>query len=222
MSTVAKKALRKEIKSSLAELSEDEVARQSLTAQDTILALPQYKEASRISVYLSMPAGEARTDRIVINALDVGKRVFVPFICSTLTLASPESQPKKMKIMNMLELHSVAEFRGLERDPWGIPYLPQENIAQRENAAGGRGLSPSTVSQENVGGLELVVVPGVAFDHEMNRIGHGAGFYDTFLTQFINEGKRPRPFLVGRISMESWDWKVDAVATGEGQLLRPS
>ena len=157
--------------------------------------------------------------------------------------------------MEMLRLHSLQEFEGLERDSWGIPSLSPASLAGRENARGGVGPegrpSPSPSDRREgfeweVGraaegaegenamvdgpGLDLIVVPGVAFDREMARMGHGAGFYDGFLTRLVTEGRCKKPFLVGlclaeqvlepgRILMEEWDWRVDAVATGDGRLL---
>lgn len=31
--------------------------------------------------------------------------------------------------------------------------------------------------------IDLLIMPGVAFDHKMNRIGYGGGFYDRYLKQ---------------------------------------
>ena len=193
MAADAKKDFRKEIKAKLSQLNEDEITAQSAKAQDLVLNLKQYKEAQTLSIYLSMPKSETQTSQIVHDALTQGKKVFVPYI------HQPRTGPK---IIDMLRLASVAEFDGLERDGWGIPSLAADSVDGRENAMGGRGLSsgenpPETEDGEGrkgKGTLDLVVLPGVAFDQGMNRLGHGRGFYDAYLSRFCSDGTR-KPFL---------------------------
>lgn len=193
MATDAKKDFRKDVKAKLSTLSEAEVAEQSRKAQDLVLQLRQYKEARRISVYLSMPKGEAQTDTIVHDALEQGKTVFVPYI---------HRPPVGNKIIDMLRLNSFQEFEALGRDGWGIPSLSSDSVDGRENAMGSTGLStgenpPETEDGEgrkDVGTLDMIVMPGVAFDQGMNRLGHGAGFYDAYLSRFCADGTR-KPFL---------------------------
>ncbi|KAK3678285.1 hypothetical protein LTR78_001580 [Recurvomyces mirabilis] len=223
----AKKALRNDIKARLSHLPEEEVTRQSTTAQNLILSLPQYHEAKTLSIYLSMPLSEVRTDLLVRDALGKGKRVFVPYIHSV------PPPPKETHVGNTRD-----EYEGLGRDGWGIPHLSAAGIEERENGMGGVGTSLGTDGKyggggESGGGLDLIVLPGVAFDSAMSRMGHGAGFYDSYLTRFCADGKRRRPFLVGlclaeqilppgEIMMQEWDWRVDAVAVGDGRLLTSS
>jgi len=235
----AKKALRKDIKQRLATHDDKDVAAQSLKAQQTVLSLPQYKAAKRISIYLSMPTGEAQTNGLVRDALLSGKQVFVPHVHSLPagTGTGGSESAKRKKTMDMLRLRSFEEFENLHRDAWGIPCLSTDSIATRENAMGGFGITGSddtsgTSEAENEvrSGLDMTVVPGVAFDAHMNRTGHGAGFYDSFLSRLCADGKRKKPFLVGfclaeqvlptgRLVMQNWDQKVDAVAVGDGRFL---
>ncbi|KAK0260270.1 hypothetical protein LTR91_012116 [Friedmanniomyces endolithicus] len=232
----AKRALRKAMKARLASLDEADVAAQSRTAQQSILSLPQYQSASRVGIYLSMPMGEARTDLLICDALGNGKRVYVPYIYSH---SKPGMNAGTSKVMDMLRMSSVKEYEGLQRDSWGIPQLPHDGAEGMKNAMGGLGPSkpastnstPETNEDRNEdGGLDLIVVPGVAFDTQMNRMGHGAGFYDRFLTRWCEDGERKKPFLVGlclaeqvlpngQILMQEWDWKVDAIAVGDGRPL---
>lgn len=196
----AKKALRKEIKSRLSSLSEKEIATQSEQAQEVILNLDQYKQAKSLSIYLSMPAAEAQTDLLVRDALRSGKQVFVPFLYApTQEVAVGGGKPRK--VMDLLRLKSESEYDGLSKDAWGIPSLSADGVEDRENAMGGKGLTlagdriTDGVSEGNAGSLDLVVVPAVAFDTHLDRLGHGAGFYDAFLTRFCSQGKRAKPYL---------------------------
>lgn len=119
-----------------------------------------------------MPDGEAQTELLVNDALQAGKSVFVPH------LHKPDPTQKR-KVMEMLRLESL---KGLERDAWGIPTLT--NVEGRENAL------------ESEEGLDVIVMPAVAFDRAGDRLGHGAGFYDRFLERGWGQGSaRRKPFL---------------------------
>lgn len=185
------------MKQKLSGLSEQEVLTQSRLAQNLVLNSPQYKSAKRVGIYLSMPKSEAQTDSLVVDALWTGKQVFVPYIYS---IQRKESQGKRSKVMDMMRIDSMIEYGELEKDSWGIPKLQDEGIEERENAVGGCGLSFKSDGSEvevdaSEGGLDLIVVPAVAFDRNLNRMGHGAGFYDKFLAKHWGDGRRKKPHL---------------------------
>ena len=66
------------------------------------------------------------------------------------------------------------------------------------------------------GGFDLIVVPGVAFDHNGNRLGRGRGYYDRFLSQHLNVRRVGICFdfqLVDEIPTEPFDIRMDEVIT---------
>ena len=71
--------------------------------------------------------------------------------------------------------------------------------------------------------LDLIIVPGLGFDLEKNRIGFGGGFYDTFLTQLRKDGI-DIPFvaicydfqIIEKVPVEGHDVKVDFIVTEKG------
>jgi 5-formyltetrahydrofolate cyclo-ligase len=133
-----------------------------------------------------MPAGEVSTHDIVVHAINQGKTVFVPYIHGS----RQNGSQKPTRIMDMLALHSQEDLESLRRDPWGIPTLDESSVPARENALSGHGVEniltrdDGAPKRSDAAGLDLVLVPGVAFDTENRRLGHGKGFYDRYLQRY--------------------------------------
>lgn len=73
-------------------------------------------------------------------------------------------------------------------------------------------VSAETVPRDKI---DLAVVPGIAFDHDGNRIGYGEGYYDRFLSDFTGYtiGVTYSDFLRDELPTDTWDIPVDAVLT---------
>lgn len=64
------------------------------------------------------------------------------------------------------------------------------------------------------GGYDLIVVPGVAFDRNGNRIGRGRGYYDRFLCKHLNVRRIGVCFdfqLVDEVPTEPNDIRMDKI-----------
>ena len=141
---------------------------------------------------------EVRTRPFVAAALAAGRRLVVPYCVG--------------RELHLFRLDGLEE---LEIGHFGIP----------EPAAGMRHLVPRRVAPA---ALDVVMVPGVAFDRRGGRIGHGKGYYDQLLARV-----RPDAFLAGlafecqlfpTVPMEDHDVFLDAVITEKRQypgLRRP-
>ncbi|HUT90187.1 MAG TPA: 5-formyltetrahydrofolate cyclo-ligase [Thermoguttaceae bacterium] len=105
---------------------------------------------------------EVRTRGFLATALAAGKRVVVPYC-----------------LADHLELFLLECMDELAPGTWGIPE-PKVEL---------RSLADKRV---DAGRLDLVVVPGVAFDRRGHRLGHGKGYYDKLLVHV-----RPGAPLVG-------------------------
>lgn len=135
-----------------------------------------------------MPSGEISTSRIVHDALEQSKQVFIPYTYKP--AIAKEGQPKS--IMDMVELKSINDYEGLQRDNWGIPTPAQDSIAARANSFGGMGLTDGELREhDGESGLDLIVMPGMAFDGSLGRLGHGKGFYDYFLQRCHQSSRMP-------------------------------
>jgi len=71
--------------------------------------------------------------------------------------------------------------------------------------------------------IDLIVVPGVAFDVHGNRVGHGLGYYDKFLSAATNALKVAIAFdfqvIDEKIVCESHDVQVDQIITEKRHIV---
>jgi len=151
-----------------------------------------------------MPSGEVDTSVLVSEILRAGKTLYVPRIDRTI--------PNHMDLM---QIYDLDDLRSLPSGTWGIkePGLEWNGGTRRPNTL-----------DEGCEGLDLILVPGVAFDHSLSRLGHGKGYYDRFISSYT--AQRQRPLLValalrqqiidGEVPMGTHDWKMDLVVGPDG------
>lgn len=109
--------MRKELKSLRNRLYKDEVALKSSLACRNILNMAAYKNAGTIFAYLAF-GSEVNVDGVIINALQSGKTVCVPFITGAHTMQA-------VKISSMESLCTGAY--GIRTAPEGAePVFPQD------------------------------------------------------------------------------------------------
>lgn len=152
---LVKKELRTKMRAVLAGIPPDTLQEQSRRAAERLFALPLYKRAEVLMVYLSLPQ-EADTTPIVLQAWKDRKRVLAPQI----SWESKQMTPVSIK--------------NLDTDVADTPYGIRAPV---------RG-TPFPIEL-----IDLVIVPGLAFDPEGNRLGRGRGFYDRFLSKLEFRGR---------------------------------
>ncbi len=82
-------------------------------------------------------------------------------------------------------------------------------------------LEPVEVKEVNPNEIDIVFVPGIAFDKKGYRIGFGKGYYDRFLkrTKALKIGLCMDFQIVNEISHREWDVPMDMVIT-EKQVIK--
>jgi 5-formyltetrahydrofolate cyclo-ligase len=80
-------------------------------------------------------------------------------------------------------------------------------------------LEPKSGQYEDPSGFDLIIVPGVAFDKNLNRIGFGKGYYDRILCKRKKDVKAAAIAyefqVMDEIPSEPHDVKMDMIITEE-------
>ena len=188
---LAKTALRKQMKARIAQLSDAEKRRQSDLVVGRLIASDHYRASARISVFLSM--------HDEIQTIGLLRRMFADRKCCYIPHYIGDR-------MDMVRLDSMDDYDRLPETSWKIKQPKDDE--RRENAL-------------ETGGLDLILVPGLAFTASGCRLGRGKGYYDKFLARCVAaQAKRPAMIALafreqicdeGAVPMTDQDFILDAV-----------
>ena len=160
----AKRALRREVDARLRARPPAAVARESAQLCAQLAAAAWFQGARAVAAFLPMPH-EVQTLPALRAAFQGGARVYVPRV------TGPRSGD-----MAFVRLAGFDEIARLPLDRWGIP-TPGEVHAAPAGGGGGSGGGGGPREPLDPASVDLVLVPGVAFDIGGARLGHGKGYY---------------------------------------------
>ena len=167
-----KQDLRKRIRSAMKDLSIEDINTQSHAVWKSVFELPIYQSAKSVGLFLSMPKGEINTDLILQHCVQEGKDIYVPEVGKNFELCDMEL---RKVILNSSEAtaNSIDYLfhKQWPTNKWNIPEPPAD--------------MPTITA--NPGDIDLMIVPGLAFDRTRNRLGQGKGYYDRFIEKMTKD-----------------------------------
>ncbi|KAK9478071.1 hypothetical protein V1514DRAFT_307828 [Lipomyces japonicus] len=211
----SKKKLREKIAEKLRHVEDISIRAQSALTTNTLLKLPEYRNAKKIGIYMHMviPTSvprkkgtnvEVRTDTMIKYAFVDGKQVFLPRIVPSAKL-DPQLQELFKSTQNQLHSEEAAQFF-----PFlflKMTYMPDfrsvQNLVVMNKASHTykiREPPEDGVDAFDESGLDLIIVPGLGFNKHGHRVGRGKGFYDNYIrlhNTWSELSGRPKPLLVG-------------------------
>ncbi|MCD4699875.1 MAG: 5-formyltetrahydrofolate cyclo-ligase [Phycisphaerae bacterium] len=194
-----KQLLRKSSRENLKTISCREKQEFSSVITEKILSSKAWKDADSVFLFVSMLSREPSTCSLISDSLNSGKITAVPRI-------DPLSGIMTFKTIN--DLHFPDEVL-VEKHPFGF-YQPGAILPD---------IYPEK-SRNN-----MIIVPGVAFSPDCQRLGNGGGFYDRFLSS-LNDNSTTIGIcfqiqIVSTMPVEKHDVSVMKVCTESSWYSNP-
>ncbi len=167
------------------DMSADILAKVSAAIVSRVVALDTWSHSRTVHSYVDSMAGEVQTHELIRLALDQGRNVVVPVV--------PPDRQRRL-------LHARV-------------FSPEEDLA--EGPMGLRQPPVDLAGFEDFSSLDLIIVPGLAFSSNGDRLGMGGGYYDRFLGEVAAPkiGLVSEQLLLDSIPSTDHDVTMDLVVT---------
>lgn len=190
-----KNQLRMQKKSQRNMLSFEERKRLDHALQQQLFETPEYAACSHLLTYVSF-GSEADTRNIIYRAIEDQKAVYIPKVWD-----------------KSMDFFRIQDLEGLTPSKFGVPepeYLEENRFC---------GIPKAEASSCFL----LMLLPGLVFDLNGNRIGYGAGYYDRYLSRypenFFYKMALAYDFQITEaISSDAYDQKVRDIITPSGRI----
>lgn len=155
-----KKQLRRIVMARRREYREPELAAMSAQITERLLGLEAYERAETVFAYMDLP-GEVQMRALIARCRKDGKKVAVPRV---ITAGRPKNGRQGAAAAGEMRFYEIKDFDSLTVGAMHIPEPDPERCPCMDDAE-----------------EAFVIMPGVAFDRNLNRIGYGGGYYDRYL-----------------------------------------
>jgi 5-formyltetrahydrofolate cyclo-ligase len=193
-----KQELRRALRKQLTDVPDGVFQEEGKRAAEFMASYRPWQDAGSVLLFLSAP-GEIETAYLLDLAFRQGKKVFLPRV---------EGEIARFFRIGSAEGPWQTGAFGIREPLIEDPALAEE-FPPRSGATAGGGM--------------VLVAPGMAFDRQGNRMGHGKGYYDRFFARLDSLGI---PYsavafcleqqILPQVPTESWDKRMDAICTGGG------
>lgn len=162
---MTKNQIRSTLKELRNNLSSEEQQKLSMTLRDKLFQSEVYRQCDKLFTFVSFQS-EVDTKELIRQSLRMGKKVYIPRV-----------EKKNMKFYEILNLDNLIPSKyGVLEPPADEEkcYIPNKYDAMSEDTIN------YNSNHERSHSINLMLLPGLAFDLKGNRIGYGAGYYDRY------------------------------------------
>ncbi|XP_068645493.1 5-formyltetrahydrofolate cyclo-ligase, mitochondrial-like [Aristolochia californica] len=207
-----KRVLRTKVRKELKAMTASERTQQDIAVQNFVVEAPWFQSCNSLCAYISCEAlREVDTSKLLAEILGCDtptkKKLYVPRV---------EDKNSHMRMLNISSMDDLIanSMNILEPAPLDAAGNQREDVMEATQP------------------VDLLLLPGLAFDRSGSRLGRGGGYYDAFLNKYkelVTKKKWKQPLIVALsysvqimeealIPVTAQDVPVDALVSPEGVI----